>query len=187
MIACSGCHNTLPDWAQKCQFCGADVTKVSRPAPVGKKPQTYAPSPTWIWPVYYALCAYWIVSGLGHGAETYHTAITPVKVEFLGIKQTMEAPGFFAFWSIVGFALAAFRVVVGIGLAARIELARGIANFLSALSILFGLLGLVSSFTSAIFLGPWAILGIVINTVDIIVGAMTIYLIGETEKGAPNF
>ena len=187
MIACSGCHNTLPDWAQKCQFCGADVTKVARPAPVGKKPQTYAPSPTWIWPVYYALCAYWIISGLGHGAETYHTAITPVKVEFLGMKQTMEAPGVFAFWSVVGFTLAAFRTLVGVGLAARVELARGIANFLAGLSILFGVLGLVGSFASALFIGPWAVLGILMNTADIVVGAMTIYLIGETERSAPSF
>ena len=187
MIACSGCHATLPDWAQKCQFCGTDVTKVARPVVAVKKPQPLTPSASWIWPVYYALCAYWIVSGLGHAAETYHVAITPVRMEILGIKETIEAPGFASFGAILGFAVAIFRVVVGAGLAARAEFARGIANFLAGLSILFGLLGLATSFASALFTGPWGFLGVLLNTVDIVVGAMTIYLIGETEKNAPNF
>ncbi len=187
MITCTGCHNTLPDWAQKCQFCGADVTKVARPVVVGNKPKAAAPSATWIMPVYYALCAYWIISGIGHAAETYHVAITPVKVEFLGMKETMEAPGFASFSAILGFLISGFRIIVGTGLAARLEFARGIANFLAGLSILFGILGLAGSLLSSMFTGPWGILLALLNTVDIVVGAMTIYLIGETEKNAPNF
>lgn len=137
--------------------------------------------------MYYALCAYWVISGLGGAAEAYHTAVTPVRMEMFGIKETVEAPGFGSFGVVLGLALAAFRIVVGVGLAARLEFARGIANFLSGLSILFGLLGLAGSFASALFVGPWAILGIVMNTLNIVVGAMTIYLIGETERSAPSF
>ena len=185
MISCSACHNTLPDWAQRCQFCGADVTKVAHPAAVSKGPRPYAPSATWIWPVYYALCAYWVIFGLGHGAEAYHTAVTPVTIKMFGASETIT-PGF-GFWTAISLIVAVFRVLVGIGLAARVELARGIANFLAALSMLFGLLGLASSFMAALVLGPWGFLGVLLNTVDIVSGAMTIYLIGETEKSAPNF
>lgn len=187
MISCSGCQQTLPDWAQKCQFCGTDVTKVARPASAPKRSNAPLAAPAgWIYPVYYALCAYWIISGLGHAAQSYHTAVTPVKLEMFGMKETVEAPGLASFGFMLGIAIAAFRVVVGAGLAARLEFARGIANFLAGLSILFGLLGLAGSFIGALVLGPWAILGIVMNTVDIVVGGMTIYLIGETEKNAPN-
>lgn len=186
MITCSGCHNTLPDWAQRCQFCGADVTKVARPVAAGPaKPRPYAPSATWIWPVYYALCAYWILGGIGHGFQVYHDAVTPITIRLFGVSETVT-PGF-GFWQIVGLALALFQLLVGLGLAARVELARGVANFLAAFSILFGLAGLAGSFLGAMVLGPWAIFRIVMNTVDIIVGAMTIYLIGETERSAPNF
>lgn len=187
MIACSGCHATLPDWAQKCQFCGTDVTKVARPVVAAKKPTSLGTTPSWIWPVYYALCAYWVISGLGHAAQTYHTAVTPVKMEMFGVKETIEAPGFASFGAILGFAIAAFRIVVGIGLAARLEFARGIANFLAGLSIIFGVLGLAGSLIGTMFAGPWGLLLALLNTVDIISGAMTIYLIGETEKNAPNF
>ena len=71
--------------------------------------------------MYYALCAYWIISGLGHAASTYHTAITPIKMSFLGVKQTLDAPGFTSFGSILGFSFSAFQILVGIGLAARVE------------------------------------------------------------------
>lgn len=187
MITCSGCHQTLPDWAQKCQFCGADVTKVARPVAVTAKSRPLTPTASWIWPVYYSLCAYWVISGMGHAADTYHTAITPVKMEFMGIKETMEAPGFGSFAAILGFGVSIFRIVVGIGLAARLEFARGIANFLAGLSILFGVLGLAGSLIGTMFAGPWGLVLALMNTLDIVVGGMTIYLIGETEKNAPNF
>ena len=186
MIACTSCHNTLPDWAQKCQFCGADVTKVARPA--GDRPKSSAPltkAASWIWPVYYALCAYWVISGLSGIFETYHVAVTPVTTKFLGITTT-ETPGF-GFWSIIGFGIGAFSLLVGIGLALRVEIARGVANFLAALNILFGLAGLAGSLAGTAFVGGLGFILALKHTLDIIVGAMTIYLIGETEKNAPNF
>lgn len=102
------------------------------------------------------------------------------------MKQTIEAPGFASLGAILGFGIAAFRVVVGADLAARLEFARGVANFLAGLSVIFGLFGLAGSFVGSLFVGPWGLLLVLLNTVDIISGAMRIYLIGETEKRGPN-
>ena len=131
------------------------------------------------------LALYWVISGLGGAFQTYHEAITPVTTKFLGQSITVT-PGF-GFWQIVGFAIAAFTLFVGVGLAARVEIARGIANFLAALKILFGVLGVVGSLLSSLMVGPFAFLFALLHTLDIVAGAMTIYLIGETENRAPGF
>lgn len=187
MIACSGCRATLPDWAQKCQFCGADVTKVARPKPDyprdNSKPLV-APA-GWIFPAYYALCAYWIISGLAGIANAYHVAVTPVTMKFMGVTTT-ETPGF-GFGFILGAAIGTFSLLVGIGLLARVEIARGIANFLAGLNIIFGLLGLAGSLIGAAFAGPWGLLLSLKCVLDIVTSGLMIYLIGETEKRAPNF
>lgn len=185
MIACSGCHATLPDWAQKCQFCGADVTKIARPvADLPRKSAPLVKAAGWIWPAYYALAFYWVVSGIGGAFDTYRTAVTPVTIKFMGTSMT-NRPGF-GFWSILGFAIAAFTLLVGIGLAARVEIARGVANFLAAVKILFGILGVVGALAGTLLIGPLGLLLALLKTLDVIAGAMTIYLIGETEKNAPN-
>lgn len=186
MITCTGCHNTLPDWAQKCQFCGADVTKVSRPAAApNQKSQPLMKAASWIWPAYYVLACYWIVSGLGGAFDTYHTAVTPVTVKLFGQTDTYT-PGF-GFWAILGFVISGFTLLVGLGLLARVELARGVANFLAAVKILRGILGLASALMTSLVIGGWGILLSLLFAFDVVAGAMTIYLIGETERNAPNF
>lgn len=187
MIQCSNCNQSLPDWAKSCQFCGNDVSSVQRPAAPGKPQRApVSATPGWIWPVYYALCAYWVISGLGGAADSYRTAITPVKMEMFGIKETIEAPGFGSFGFILGITIATFKILVGIGLAARVEIARGIANFLAGLSILFGLIGLAGSAVGTLVAGAFGVLMMFLNVLDIVNGGLTIYLIGETEKHAPN-
>lgn len=186
MIVCSSCHQSLPDWAQKCQFCGADVSKVARPVGVDTRQTTsYSGTASWIWPAYYVLCLYWILSALGNAFNAYHTAVTPVTIKLFGQSMT-EAPGF-SFWTYIDFAIAAFGLLVGIGLAARVELARGIANFFACLKILRGVLGIATALMSSLFIGFWGLLISLLSLLDVVAGAMTIYLIGETEKSAPNF
>jgi hypothetical protein len=89
-------------------------------------------------------------------------------------------------FSFVSMAFDGFTVLLGIGLALRIELIRGIVNFFCGLRIFFGLLGLAGSVLGSMFAGPLAIIFILMNVVNIATAAFMIYLIGETDKFAPN-
>lgn len=171
MITCPNCKNTLPDWATACQFCHTDVRSIPR----SKQPddvQRYGHrlSTGTLNAIYYALATLWIVTGAFAAWE----AVQPVK--FMG--ETIQ-PGAFEY-VIAGFG--GIRALIGIGLAVKLEVARGIVNFVSALSLLFGLLGLVGSLMGTFLFGPLAILGVVENIVSIIVAGGTIWIIGETSN-----
>ncbi len=45
----------------------------------------------------------------------------------------------FSFWTFVGIALSAFTALIGLGLLMKVEIARGVVNFLCGLNIIFGL------------------------------------------------
>ncbi len=106
-------------------------------------------------------------------------------MKFMGITST-ETPGFgFAF--ILGTVIGGFTLLVGIGLLARVEIARGIANFLAGLNLLFGLLGLAGSLIGSVVAGPLGLLLSLKGVLDIATRAFMIFLIGESEKRAPNF
>jgi hypothetical protein len=181
MITCTGCHNTLPDWAQKCQFCGADVTKVARPVATPRGPVALKPAAGWVWVVYFIVAAYWLISGLTGIGTTVKDATTPR--ELLHMTYT---PGFGLF-QILSIAWSTFTAAVGAGLALRIEAARGVVNFFSFIKIFVGVCGVALAFLGTMLAGPLGLLFVAIFTLDIIIGALTIYTIGETERGAPNF
>jgi hypothetical protein len=88
--------------------------------------------------------------------------------------------------SFVSMAFDGFSVLLGIGLALRIELARGIVNFFCGIRILFGLLGLAGSVLGSVFAGALGLIFVVLNIINIATAAFMIYLIGETEKYPPN-
>lgn len=141
---------------------------------VEDRPKTLGTTAVWGWPAYTVLAGYWIVSGLGGAFDTDPTAVTPVTTKMFGQSST-STPGF-GFWT-----------MVGVGLAARLEFARGVANLLAALKVLFGALGVLGSLLSTLMVGPLGFLFAVLHTLDVVAGAMTIYLIGETERSGPRF
>jgi len=182
MITCTGCHNTLPDWAQKCQFCGANVTKVARPVAAPSRGSVpLQPTAKWVWVVYFIIAIYWLVSGLTGIGTTIKDATTPR--ELLGMTYT---PGFGLF-QMLSIAWSTFTAVVGAGLALRVEAARGVVNFFSFLKIFFGVCGVVGGFLGSMMAGPLGLIFVALFTLDIVIGALTIYTIGETERSAPNF
>ena len=180
MITCPKCQSTLPDWATTCQFCQTDVGKVARP-PAAVKPQRvygYGPAP-WVWVTYYLIAGWWALSGL-----------YDVVVGLTGIMHPPKADSMFAVdTSILGYVmliLGAVTLVIGLGLILRIEIVRGIVNIFCWLRILGGARRGLISFALII---AWPVMGIitlVLAIVDIVSGALMIYLIGETEKNAPN-
>jgi hypothetical protein len=86
----------------------------------------------------------------------------------------------------LGIAMAALGALVGLGLLLRIEIVRGVVNFFCALQLLRGLLGLAGTLLGMMFVGPYAIIYLLLNVIDISTAAFMIYLIGETDKSAPN-
>lgn len=178
MINCPKCQATLPDWAQTCQFCQTDVKSVPRPkAPLAPKASlTTSSAPSWVPGAYYALCAFFILEG----SFNIFQAIMSTKEKFMG-----ETIGWTA-GTYISIVFGAFTALLGLGLLLRVELARGIVNFFCGLRILFGLAGLLGGLGGTLLFGPLGLIVVVMNIVDIVTAAFMIYLIGETDKRAPN-
>lgn len=176
MITCPKCNATLPDWAQTCQFCQADVKAVARPKPVVQQKRGITPAASWIWPSYYAMCAFFALEGAAGIAQVFMDSHT----KFMGQEMGLNA------FSFVSIAINAFTILIGIGLALRVEIIRGIVNFFCGLRILFGLLGLAGSVMGTLFAGAIGFLFVLLNIVNIATAAFMIYLIGETDKHPPN-
>ena len=167
MIQCPSCKNSLPDTFTRCQFCGADVTKVPRPVVTKVVKPSYQPD-KWVWVAYFGIAGYWLIGG--------------AMDIFRGI-QSLNSAGFFSY---IGIGFGALTAVVAIGLMARVELARGIVNVLCFLRIIFGAIGLWGALLGSLVVGPIALLFAIFSAFDILSGGLMIYLLGETEKSAPN-
>lgn len=167
MIQCPQCRNTLPDTFVKCQFCGADVTKVPRPVQPKAKKVGYE-IPKWVWLAYFGVAGYWLIGGI---------------MDIVRGLQSLEKAGGFAYFGIV---FGAITALVAIGLMARVELVRGIVNILCFLRILNGALTLWGALMGSIFIGPLALLFAIFGAIDVASGLFMIYLIGETDRYAPQ-
>lgn len=159
MIQCPKCKQGLPDWVQSCQFCGADTKSVARPQVVTTKRAAPAGQPSWIWPAYYAICLYFIVSGVAE------------------IIQGVVGKEVSVFSIIVGSVMA----IIGAGLAFRAEFIRGIANIYCWFVILSSGFGLLSSIFLGLILGPAILLIVAQQILNIICAVGMIFLIGETD------
>lgn len=166
MVECPKCRAQLPDWTQTCQFCGQDVRSVARP-PSNAKPKAMYEPPAWVNFAYYAIAVYWIVSGLFR------------ILSGLGVFDREAASPLLI---IVG----AIGIVFGVGLIARVEIVRGIVNFVCGLNIIFGLFSLGGIILGSVFAGPIAILWVIYQLIDIAQSAFLIFLIAETERNMPN-
>jgi ribosomal protein L40E len=175
---CPKCNATLPEWAKTCQFCQADVSKAPRPlAPKSERPRIAAfETPKWIWTWYYIMSGYLIFSG----AYGIFMAIRGTQQVFDG-----EAVGFSMF-TYIAIAFAALNIVLGLGLMLKVELARGIVNFVLGINIIFGILGLIGSLGSIMLFGAFGLIGVIVQIIQIAANAFMIFLIGETDKQA-NF
>lgn len=173
MIQCPKCTHALPDWAQTCQFCGSDTKAVARPAPTpAAVRQAPAGQPKWVWPAYYACSIYFIISG---GAEILQNVVAMNNTKPGPMGETVSG------YSIFGIVISAIMVLVGLGLAARIEFIRGITNIYCWLVILSSALGLLGSLLGGMFLGPIALLWGLFELFNIGTAVFMIFLIGETD------
>ena len=177
MIECPQCAAKLPDWTQACQFCQADTRGVIR-APAynaftSSNRSSFEP-PKWVWGAYYGISALYVVQGL------YSVA--------MGIYEVSSPKSHFSsFFATIELVIGAVTALLGLGLLARIEFVRGIINFFCGIQILLGILGLAGSVFGAMILGPLGLLMMFMNVLKIATAAFMIYLIGETDRAAPNF
>jgi hypothetical protein len=173
MIQCPSCKATLPDGAGHCQFCGATfaATPPSRRTDSDDPDLGGGDSPSWVWPAYYGISIWWILSGVW------------------GIIQELMSKNPGSFWSIVSMGISAVTALVGLGLILRVEQARGIVNVLCFLQILNGVFGLLGGFVMSFapIIGIFGAIAMIVSALDIVFAILMIFVIGETESLAPNF
>jgi len=176
MTKCPGCQATLPDGSTRCQFCGADWSappSVRAPARArGAAPSGAArPVAGWIWPAYYLVAAYWLASGVW----------LVLRGTVLASAEDQGGMG------ILGLLVGAFSAIVGLGLIARVEAARGIVNVLCFVNILFGSLDILGLFLGGLHFSLFELIGFLLAILQVGLSVLMIFLIGETESSGPRW
>ena len=153
-----------------CQFCGAAVAPPPKGAGGAAKASVwhddhapvYYGKPKWVWPAYYFICGYFVLS-----------ALVSAIVTLSGKRHGFETP--------LVFIGPVINLVLGVGLALRIEFIRGVVNFVCGLGLVFGVLRLIPAAAMVMALGPIGLLILLLVVFDMVSDAMMIYLIGETD------
>ena len=177
MIQCPNCKNSLPDWVQNCQFCGASTANVVRQ--VSSNPQlrtgTVLGGPSkWVWIAYFAIAIWFLVGG----------TIDGIRVVMAGVgSKSPEAVTFIAVLCI----FPATRIFTGVGLLVRWEFVRKVVNFVCGIGILFDLLGIIGALLTIPITGGFGVLLLCYSIFDLSTDAGMIYLIGETDGFEPRF
>jgi hypothetical protein len=172
MVQCPECGRRNPDWARLCQGCGALIEGVARPPGRGAPASTLEGPPKWVRVCYAIAACYLMLSG------SFTILVNTVWV--------MQPEGGLTAFSIAAVIFGAAYALVGLGLLFHVEAARGVANFVAGLLILFGVIGLIASLLGAGLAGAAAVPFMIHNVLDIAIGGFLIYLIGETETRMPN-
>jgi len=170
-ITCPNCKQTLTAKAQVCQFCKADVRSVARPIVPNAQAAPIADS-NWKVVAYYAMGIYWIVNGL----------LIIIGSAIIQNKLIAGGAGMFAGIPAIGIVIGLVFALTGAGMLLRVELARGIVNILSWLTIVMSVLRVVGLLLAGFFMGPIVILMIFRSVVDGLFAGFQIYLIGETDN-----
>lgn len=174
MISCPKCNSSLPDWAQQCQFCGTETSKVARPVVQQKKVNYAYGTAPWVWWAYYGISGWFVFSGL--------VSIIKSALELVSFNRQAAGTMFASFnvFFYVQMAIAGAAVVVGLGLILKSEMIRNIANWYFALMILSGLFGVLNSLSVMALLGTVGLLMLIQSGLNILLGGFMIYLIFET-------
>ncbi len=170
MITCPKCNQSLPDWAQTCQFCGSALTNVARPKVEKERRSNLGAIPGWVWALYYIVCVYWIADG------TFAILNSTQVFTFQG--QKFESTDYF------GIFFGAVRILIGLGLVLRLEFIRAYVNFVCFLNILGGLLGGWAGIMLMAVNGLFGAILVITNGLQVIMSGLMIWLIGETDRAS---
>ena len=171
-MICPTCQKQVIAGVPTCQFCGGDLRGM---APTQKRSvfidsDSYDPihtggKPGWVYPAYYTVAAYFAVA-----------AIVQILLIVMNKKSDMSDP-----FTIAMIAIHGFSVIVGIGLLAKIEIVRGVVNYLSFAKILGALRGILASFGMMLLSTGLGVLILLLSVLDLCAAVLMIYLIGETD------
>jgi hypothetical protein len=174
LITCPKCQNTLPDWAQSCQFCGGDVKGIVRPVQTVKKSNYAYGTAPWVWVVYYVLSSLMALRGLIMTTicvAGYYAAKAAMESEGGGVlsEGSTQMMGGIVF---VAIFFTSVDIIVGVGLLFKNEFLRMIGTWYLAVSILWAGFNMLSSMGSTFAL--------TLNLMVMVVNGMLIYCILET-------
>lgn len=168
-MICPTCNKQVLAGVPNCQFCGSDLRGM---APTQKRSMWVDPNshdvvhsggrPKWVVPAYYIVASYFLLSG----------AFSLINLMMLKEKDMFTT---------ILMIMAGIQAVMGLGLLAKIEIIRGIVNFVCGIQLIRSILGLLGSLLAIMALGPFGFLVLLFNILDIVTNAMMIYLIGETD------
>ncbi len=172
-MTCPTCQKQVISGVPTCQFCGSDLRGK---APVQPKRSIFIDSdsyepihtggkPGWVYPAYYAVCGYYILSSL-----------IGILLVVLNKKNDMSD-----MFNIIAVAIYGLGIIVGIGLLAKIEIIRGLVNYLSFFKILGDLRGIFVSFGIMMLSTGLGLALLIFNVLDLCAAVFMIYLIGETD------
>ena len=173
-IKCPKCGATLPATNRVCQFCGTDVSGLTKgyvpPSDTDYKPHGAGLPRKWVFGFYYAICAYYV---------------------YLGASYLLRALGVFGRVSelvqaVLGIA-GVITLVISIGMIFRLEIVRGIVNFFCGIQLILGFLGLVMGVMASATFGLGGFMLVVNSVIQIATSGFMIYLIGETDLRGPSF
>lgn len=173
LAKCPKCGQTVPDWAQVCQFCGTLIPGRAPIRPVGGGTAA-KPAGRWQDLAYIIASIWWI----GQGLRILLAGAQLVRPEVAG------GGGFLASFGVLAIIIGGFLTLVGIGMVARVELARGAANIICWIQIAFAALGIFNSLMAIALLGPLGLLWMFLEVFDMASSIFLVYLIGETDR--PN-
>ena len=126
----------------------------------------------WIWPTYYIISGYFVLSGLWSIGETLYAASAH--------RSGAEAAGMGPVQGVM-IIVGVLTALIGLGLLFKVELARGIVNVFCWIRIALGVLSLPAVIGMVVVFGPLGVIMLISSVVDIVTSALMIYLIGETD------
>ncbi len=170
MNRCPRCQRVVPDWQAQCQFCGAQISPIQGKggASHARARRRLGPAP-WVWFAYYAVCVYFIISGLIN-IVNYYSLPPPDRTPL----------------STIALGIGVVTALGGLGLALHIEIVRGIANVLAFIKMIMGGITIVNMVFCGWVLGPFALIPLFFGALDVATGGLLIFLIGETDTRTPD-
>lgn len=159
MAICPQCKQTLPDWSELCQFCGAKVVITHKSATNNPYARGRLAVPSKVIAIYTIGAVFWVLDGI-----VYILNI----IGFPNIGKTKLSGGMVPF-----IALAAATTVVGFLLLVKVKVAQKAVRVVAWANIVLGVIALFNPLFSA--WTWWVIVNLVCAVLQVVLSGYMIY------------